>query len=190
VTHLIALLGGAGTGKSTVAGFLETHYGAKRYSFANLLKQIAMRTLDFTHEQCYGTQEQKETIDPRYGFHPRWFLQRLGTEGIRNTLGQDFWIRATLAQIQIDAPDLAVIDDCRFINEARAIRQCGGHVWRLVAPGGGISQADVTHGSEAEIALAHDPAVDDTIAPAVRGLDELYECVRILAMLRELGAPK
>lgn len=190
MTRLIALLGGAGTGKSTVAEYLVEHYGATRYSFADLLKQIAMRTLLFTREQCYGTQEQKETEDPRYGFTPRWFLQRLGTEGVRDVLGQDFWIRATLARIAAEAPAVAVIDDCRFINEARAIRDAGGHVWRLVAPGGGITTADAAHASEAEIGRAHDPGRDDTIAPGRRGLDELYACVRALAAIRMLHLPE
>lgn len=187
-TRVIALLGEAGSGKSTIAGHLAEKYGARRYMFSDLLKTIAMRTLELTREQCYGTQEQKEAIDPRYGFSPRWFLQRLGTEGIRNTLGRDFWIRATLAQIAMDAPALAVIEDTRFINEADAIRAAGGHVWYVRRPGERASTADQTHASEAEIARAYNPDVDDCIAPAAIGIPELQACVDTLAQLRQLGA--
>jgi len=187
-TRVIALLGEAGSGKSTIATYLAEKYGARRYLFSDLLKTIAMRTLEFSREQCYGTQEQKEAVDPRYGFCPRWFLQRLGTEGVRNTLGRDFWIRATLAQIATDAPSLAVIEDCRFINEADAIRNAGGHVWYVRRPGERASTADQTHASEAEIARAYDKNVDDCIAPTAIGITELRACVDALAALRQLGA--
>lgn len=187
-TRVIALLGEAGSGKSTIAQHLAEKYGARRYLFSDLLKTIAMRTLDFTREQCYGTQAQKEAIDPRYGFSPRTFLQKLGTEGIRNTLGRDFWIRATLAQIAMDAPELAVIEDTRFINEADAVRAAGGHVWYVLRPGERASTADQTHASEAEIARAYDKNVDDCIAPAAIGIPELRACVDALAQLRQLGA--
>lgn len=187
-TRVIALLGVAGAGKSEIASYLCERYGARRYSFAYLLKEIAKRTLDLTEEQVRGTQAEKEAIDPRYNFTPRWFLQRLGTEGVRNVLGADFWIRATLARIATDAPELAVIDDCRFGNEARAVRACNGHVWRVLPPpSGAISSADATHASEREIASAHDPAVDDTIAPPERGIPLLRQCVDALAALRQLG---
>src|SRR5690349_10218769 len=99
MTRIIGLLGGAGAGKSTIASYLVEKYGAKRYRLAGLLKEIARRTLDLTVEQVDGTQAQKEAVDERYGFSPRWFLQRLGTEGVRATLGQDFWTRALMAQI-------------------------------------------------------------------------------------------
>lgn len=121
MTIVIGLAGGAGSGKSTAATFLVDRYGAKRFAFADPLKQIAMRTLKFTHEQCYGTQAEKEAIDPRYNFSPRQFLQWLGTEGIRTVLGEDFWWQFALDTIRREAPALAVIEDVRFPNEANAL---------------------------------------------------------------------
>lgn len=154
MTIILGLMGAAGSGKSTAAKYLEEQYGAKRYSFAEPLKELAMRTLDFTHEQCYGTQAEKEAIDPRYGFSSRWFMQHLGTEGCRAVFGDDFWTGFCLYRIERDAPDFAVIEDVRFADEAVAIRKgvrngmsFGGLIWRLDCPDR-QSDADASHASE------------------------------------------
>ncbi len=178
---VIGLVGPAGAGKSTVASHLIEKYGAVRYSFAALLKEIAKRTLDFSDEQLYGTQEQKEAIDPRYGFSCRTFLQKLGTEGVRNVLGADFWTTATLEKIRKDSPKLAVIDDMRFVNEAEATQHSPYHqgsVWRLCPPADETSvmraAAAGQHASEREWLLA---PFDFEIAPKKRGIPELVELV-------------
>lgn len=178
---VIALLGPAGSGKSTVSKHLVEQYGAVRYSLARDLKLIAQRTLGFSDEQLYGTQEQKEAIDPRYGFSCRWFLQKLGTDGVRTTLGDDFWTKICLDQIAHDGVGLAVIDDARFINEARLIRSSPwlrGVVWRLNPPNDFETHARAhaagSHASETEWAEAE---VDSEIWPAKRGVADLLALV-------------
>lgn len=181
MTVIIGLLGPAGAGKSSVATHLVENYGATRYSLASPLKEIAMRTLDLTPEQVWGTQQQKETVDPRYGFTPRWFLQRLGTEGCRAVLGDSVWTDACLARITREAPRVAVIEDVRFVNEALAVTLAGygneavtsSSVWRMESPARETS-ADATHASEAEWVLAK---YDQLIRPEKRGLDELSALV-------------
>ena len=180
-TVIIGLAGGAGSGKSTAAAFLEERYGAKRYAFADPLKRIAMNTLKFTRAQCYGTQVEKEAVDPRYGFSPRQFLQWLGTEGCRAVLGADFWWKFALDAIREDRPALAVIEDVRFPNEAKALltldeRERGplvGHVWRLhPAPDAPVNTtADATHASEAQVMTL--PASAE-VRPPKYGLEPLY----------------
>lgn len=188
MTIVIGLLGPAGAGKSSVAGHLEEKYGAVRYSLAAPLKEIAMRAFGFTHEQCWGTQAQKEAPDERYGGHSaRWFLQRLGTEGIRHVFGADVWTDLLIKKIGDERPNVAVIDDVRFINEAKKLREFGigmvhgnhfqmdrsGYIWRLESPGR-ETQADASHASEAE--WSHAPW-DYAIAPTERGLDKLFALV-------------
>lgn len=177
-TTVIGLCGEAGSGKSSVAQYLIDRYGAVRYSLAAPLKEMVKAALDLTDEQVYGTQAQKEAPDPRYGGKSaRWFLQRIGTEGVRNTWGADFWIKLTLGEggrIWRDAPALAVVDDVRFENEAAAIREWKfGRVWRLDCPQR-ESSADAGHASEAGV---RDISPDYIIAPAKRGLDDLYRLV-------------
>ncbi len=179
MTRTIGLLGPAGAGKSSVAEYLERCYGAKRYSLAGPLKEIAMRTLDLTHDQCWGTQAQKETVDPRYGFSPRWFLQRLGTEGCRAVLGDKIWTQTCLTAISRDRVDFAVIEDVRFMNEAEAIlfdTSYGrtGQVWRLVPPAQTDSIDTGTHASESEWRRA---PFSREIVPNARGLKELFGLV-------------
>lgn len=154
---IIAILGPAASGKSTCANFLVEKFGARHYSFAHPLKKIVRQAFDLTKDQVWGSQACKEKIDPRYGVSARWLLQKIGTEGIRNVLGEDFWWKHCLAQILLEKPDVAVIDDCRFTNEASGLlalndgrdpRYPIAHVWRLTARGG--SEADHTHQSEAE----------------------------------------
>lgn len=180
----IALVGPAGSGKSTAAAYLVERYGARRYSFAAPLKEIARRALNLTSAQVYGSQADKETVDPRYGFTPRWFLQRLGTEGVRSVLGDDFWCHATLDLIAREGHSLAVIEDARFTNECALVRQLSVHVsygarrglvLRLhLPPGERLSIDDGSHASEREW---RDVRADAEVAPAVRGLAPLYATI-------------
>lgn len=178
---VIAVCGPAGAGKSTVAGYLREYYGAHRFGFAQPLKNMVKRALDFTDEQVYGTQEQKEAIDPRYNHSPRWFLQRIGTEGCRATFGADFWTRQTLDAIVRRNPRLAVIDDLRFRDEAEAVLldpRVNGFVWRLhpVADAEAVArmQAAGAHASEEEWAALQ---ASLEIRPEYRSVDLLRDLV-------------
>ncbi len=190
---IVGILGPKGAGKSTVSDYLVAKYGAVKYSFAGPLKEIARRTLDFTEDQVYGSQQTKETIDPRYGFSPRWFLQKLGTEGIRAVLGEDIWWERCVEQIIKDRPELAVIEDVRFVNEARGLldeselvhavlsltdareMKHGTYVWRLE----GSSETSDEHQSEAEWSKA---PYTHIVKPEKHGLIELYDEVDRVAL--------
>lgn len=183
---ILGLMGPAGSGKSTVAEYLHKTWGGMRFSFADPLKAVAMATLDFSREQCYGTQAQKEAVDPRYGFSARWFLQRLGTDGCRNTFGENFWSEMLLRQIATVRPRLAVIEDVRFVNEAMAIRNAGGLIWRLECPDR-QSTADAAHPSEVEWQIAPydrrivaglSPGSEKLLNEVRRGLDATPDLLR------------
>jgi hypothetical protein len=160
MSKIIGILGPAGSGKSTAALYLVEKFGARRYSFAHPLKKIVRQAFDLTKEQVWGSQDQKEAIDVRYGVSPRWLLQKIGTEGIRNTLGADFWWKLCLQQILADGPDIAVIDDFRFENEVNGFLKLNEgldpkypfvHIWRIESDRErATTQADSTHQSEAE----------------------------------------
>ncbi len=149
---VIALLGRAGSGKSTVADHLELIYGASVISFAKNVKELASRLLDFEHKQLYGTQAEKEAVDPRYGFSARQFLQRVGNE-TREVVGDRVWLDALLNTVFESDSDLFVIDDCRYVNEAECIAKddrIDGYVIKLECPDA-PSTADPNHPSEREV---------------------------------------
>jgi hypothetical protein len=80
----------------------------------------------------YGWNGYKET---KYSDEIRRLLQKLGTEAGRQTLWDSIWVDAAFAGIPEDAN--IVVTDCRFPNEAEAVKERGGEVWRITKPGVG-----------------------------------------------------
>lgn len=163
---LIGLVGHAGTGKDTAAAFLP----AKKFSFAGPMKEFVKRAFDFTDEQVYGASEHRNRPDPRYTrpdgvpLTPRHALQTLGTEWGRScyeNVWAEFgvrtateWLKENTAAKRLTGwpydDAIAVITDCRFVNEAKAIRAAGGEVWRIVRPGHVLPPEVANHPSETE----------------------------------------
>ena len=169
MTILVGLLGAARAGKSTIASHLVEHYGAKKYSLADPLKDMVRNAFDLTEAQVRGSQASKEAIDPRYNVSPRFLMQRIGTEGGRKTFGANFWIDRCFEKIRAEAPALAVIDDVRFINESAAISARDGYVLRVESPGLETAMG-AAHASESEWLEA---SYDYRIKPYARGLEDL-----------------
>lgn len=173
MTIIIGLVGGAGSGKTTIGKYLVEHHGAVRYALADPLKQLLKRAFDLELEQLYGTQDQKEAVDPRYNVSARWLMQHVGTEGIRSVFGPDIWVNTLVKTLMDEQPKLAVVDDVRFKNEAVGLRKAYGAIWRVENP---VRQSlvDMRHQSEAEW---NSILCDAVIAPAEPGLPRLYELV-------------
>lgn len=114
------------------------------YSFADPLKQnICMDLLGLTYDQCYGTDEQKNTLtsikwkdipgiisDSDDYMTAREVMEIIGT-GIFRKIKSDVWVEATINKIKRDKPELAIILDCRFPNEIEAISAINGKTIRL-----------------------------------------------------------
>jgi hypothetical protein len=128
------------SGKDTVADHLTRVHGFQKFSWADPLKEACKAAFDWTDEHVHG--DLKEVVDPRWGFTPRHALQHVGTELFRNWI-EDFWVRRTMMAIR--EGDRIVIADVRFPNEARAIKEAGGVLWRIDRP---LLESDDTHPSE------------------------------------------
>lgn len=142
--RLIAFTGLAGSGKSTAALHLVKRHGWQRRRFAGPLKAM-MAALGLSEQEIEG--HLKETPCPLLcGRTPRYAMQTIGTEWGRDTIGEDLWIHAFRAALP--ASGNIVVDDCRFANEAAAVRAAGGHIVRIVRPGAGAGAAG--HSSEGQ----------------------------------------
>lgn len=172
MTKIIAFAGRKQSGKTSCAWFIESlifrdfQYTTKCkvYSFADPLKKdICINILGLTEKQCYGTDEEKNTLTtlrwkdmPEYniswtfkddydqsGFMTaRQVMQFIGTEIFRR-IKNDVWCQATINKINQDNMDVAIIADCRFPNEVEYIRNAGGYVIKLMR-----NPYNSDHGSE------------------------------------------
>lgn len=130
--RLIGFTGGARVGKDTAANILVEHYAARRYAFADPMREM-MKCIGVDHE----TITDKEAIIPQIGKSYRECMQTLGTEWGRKMINEDLWLIVSRARISqaLKAGHIVVISDVRFDNEAHLIRELGGAVVRIVRPG-------------------------------------------------------
>lgn len=142
--------------------FLFGNTGIKLYSFADYLKEFCIDVFGLTNEQCYGTDEQKNTLTslkwenmptPSFDLSEEFNLgsdiacvKRMGKNGqmtareVLQYLGTDIirkmlnnaWVNATLNKIRKEKPDLAIITDARFPNEIEGVNSIGGKTVRLL----------------------------------------------------------
>lgn len=146
-----------GSGKTTVAEYLEHAYGFKIVRFAGPLKSMIHRLLtDGGMTDAEATEAMTDPVRKEQpcgvlnGHSPRHAMQTLGTEWGRACLGTRFWINAAMTRVnalrKMGHP--VVVDDLRFRNEAEAIEVFGGRVFRVVRPGQQITR---DHASEGEL---------------------------------------
>lgn len=137
-------------------------YAAKRvwplvrcYNFADSLKEICVMLFNIPPECVYGTDEQKnqkqkhllwENMPGEFNkvgpMTSREFMQFFGTDIMRK-IYEPVWLDNCFKRINEDSPDIAVIADCRFMNEILAVQRHGGKVIRLTR-----SLHNSTHSSE------------------------------------------
>ena len=144
---VLGLSGYARSGKDTVADYLVESYGYTKMSFADPMKQALLTldpNIDFGEGRAYLSQAVRVGWDElkSNSTEIRPLLQRLGTEIGRNMWGEDFWVNAAINSI----PDGSkiVFADVRFPNEAKAIRDLGGRVWRIERNGVGPANSHIS----------------------------------------------
>ena len=161
----------------------------KHYSFASSLKEIAHGLFGLTKKQCYGTDLDKNSPTwlkwedmPGYKgkkkgrLTAREFLQFFGTDICRK-IHPDIWTDRTLKSIREEESLMAVISDCRFPNEAEAVRTAGGKIIKLTR---GIDGDK--HSSETSVdAIEYDVVIDNT------DLSMMETNVEIISTLEEWG---
>jgi len=197
---LIGLTGRAGSGKDTVYETLYSLFNDVRpvvkLSFAEALKHSALKVFgDYEDwrviaEDIKSKGSVKVEIDgkPFAEISGRELFQRYGTEAHRELFGENFWVDTLLPPLDaldfgpfLHSPEIYVVTDVRYDNEATRIREYGGFVWLIERPGDVIEES--SHASE--IGVNED--LIDYLIPNSGSLDELKDLVAktIIASLME-----
>jgi hypothetical protein len=131
---LIAFIGLRRSGKDTAAQALANS-GYELVKFADALKGMLRCYLAYvgvnpdTIERMIEGDLKEEPTQIFAGRSCRWAMQTLGTEWGRDLIGSDLWVNATMARASQFG--LVVISDCRFPNEAAAVKAQGGTIIRI-----------------------------------------------------------
>lgn len=169
---LIALTGLASSGKSTIADFLVHEHKFTKIKFAAPLKRM-LSALGLTWQELEG--EFKELpCAMLQGHTPREAMQWLGTEWGREKFGENFWVDIWkgFVKSELSHGGRVVVDDCRFLSEAAAVRALGGHIWRVMRPGlePGMHQSETELGRISfDIRFSNDAGIKD-LRDLVRGV--------------------
>ncbi len=150
---IIGINGYAGSGKDTVGTILQqidrdSHWEIKKW--AGKLKQVAELLTGIPVEKFEDQEFKKTNLGKQWNdrinnpMSVRDFLQKLGTEGLRDGLHTNTWVNALMADYKCVPADRApngwdcdnwIITDTRFPNEAQAIKDAGGIIIRVTRPG-------------------------------------------------------
>ena len=128
---ILGISGFIGSGKGTVGDYLVTAHGWKAMSFASALKDAVSNIFCWPRDLLEGdTAESREwreledkwwTEKLRVKVTPRWALQHIGTDVLRNHFSDNIWLLNIERQI-LNCRGNIVITDVRFKNEMRLIR--------------------------------------------------------------------
>jgi len=110
----------------------------------------------------------------------REFMQYLGTDIMRK-MYEPIWLENCFRRIEEDKPEVAIIGDCRFMNEIHAVQERGGKVIRLKR-----SLYECNHQSEidADNYTEFDGVIDNS------NLDINQSCQAFIDELIKLGITK
>lgn len=161
----VGIIGRARVGKDTVGAWFTASRGYKRVSFADPLRDCALK-LDpvvGTDEDDWATEgERLSDVVKFWGWETakervpevRRVLQGIG-QGVRD-IDPDFWLRTALAKATAanEAGQPVVVTDVRYPNEATSLRRAGFHLVYIHRPDvpqlvhdseGALTAADADH---------------------------------------------
>lgn len=164
MTKIIGLTGPAGSGKDTIADWLESTHGFERLALADPIRLGLQNMLDLSY--TVFRPGIKEQVIPWLGRSPRELMQTLGTEWGRHMVRRDLWLRVAERTVAAAAAaqNPIVITDIRFEDEAAWLRGLGGAIWHVNRPGvaevrGHVSEAGVACG-ERDVTIYNDGSIE------------------------------
>ena len=181
---IIAICGHKFSGKSTVARLLHNATGYEVRSFATPLKKMVCALVGCTMDDLEDYDYKENTEVPEHlwaycanGKHTiRALMQGLGD--LMRKENPDVFIECTL-----NSKDDFLVSDCRFPNEARAVKARGGIVIKVVRPD---AKSSDTHQSETlidKIEADYTLWNDTTLENLVANVDALVRVLRNLGKI-------
>jgi hypothetical protein len=181
---IIAISGYARSGKDTIGDILVS-LGFQKVAFADKLREALLElnpiiTFDTISNQPIRYNEiidlvgyeRAKTIYPEI----RNLLQKLSTQVGRNVLDEDIWIN--LLTSKLTKNNNWVITDCRFPNEAQAIKNYDGNIWQVVRPDICAANSHISehalNGFNFDQVIINDGTIED-LADKVYSLLKYYE---------------
>lgn len=165
------------TGDEMIAKIIQKSY--------ELLPEIIVDKMFRNKEKCYtlknllNSYAMAESNEVRATF-ARKIYQFIGTEMGREEGSEDIWVLALDNDVEKHASKkrIIIIDDVRFLNEAKFVKQNNGYIIRLIGEKTLVSNAiNQGHPSETELLTIDENLIDKTI------LNE-YKHKSVLEMLK------
>jgi len=151
---IIGISGKIGSGKDTVAkeiiksfpdyNFRKVSFGYNVKKIVSILTGIDMRTI--------LSRKIKSVFLPDWEMTVGELFQQVGTNALRDILSEDTWILSLFNNIK-DGENI-IITDVRFLNEANAILNRGGYLFRINGDPNKINSNEtrnINHKSETEL---------------------------------------
>ena len=146
---IIAISGGKGTGKDTIADYICNKYCCRKYAFADPLKELAEKIFKFSKELLWGPSENRDVSIAQFnGLTPRKVLETFGDAG--RACYPNIWAELTIqniSQYTVGHFNGVVISDLRMRNELDIVKKHGGIVIRIKREN---KKNTSTHNSETE----------------------------------------
>lgn len=182
---IISLSGRIGSGKDTVANIIEQVSPSNNWQikkFAGKLKDIAELLTGIPKIHFEDQDFKKTSMSPEWNMTYRDFLQRIGTEAMRNGLHENVWVNAlfsdykatTIAvgsnEFDITEKDVLpnwLITDTRFPNELEAVKQHNGITIKVIRDSGNTvgtlhsSETALDHYNEWDYVIDNNGSIED-----------------------------
>lgn len=156
---IIGISGKINIGKDYTGKLIQRYFHEEKdyweiKKYATKLKKIASILTGYP-EYAYEDRTFKGgNLSDDWGMSVREFLQKLGTEGIRNGVHPNAWVNALFSDYKPTSK--WIITDVRFINEAKGIKDRGGVIIRIAGEAPTSDRYPITeqmkqHPSETEL---------------------------------------
>lgn len=180
---IIGISGYANSGKDEVGNILVRDHGFERRSVGDVVLDI-LAEVDpvllaedsedpfHRHRMNLWMEQRGYEATKEFSADMRPMMMRLG-EACRRVLGNEVLINATFA----NCPEHMVMTSTRYRNEAQAIKDHGGFVWRVDRPGvGPISQHPTEidmDGWNYDFVIENDGSLEDLAVKVREALEEI-----------------